>query len=237
MLNNKCCISGVCAALMLLGIEAHAAMAVIDVRAITQLRSQIQAMERQLQTAREHLSQAQAQYQAMTGNRGMDRLLSGTVRNYLPSDWAALSDTLENLSASYSALSSQLRSLMHSNAVLSDEQLGQLSPSMQQAIVQERQMTAMTQAIAREALARTSQRFTSIQQLIDTIPQATDEKAILDLNSRIAAEQAMLQNEHTKLHLLNQTLASEALARQQRARERAIADIGSFKRLPPLELP
>ncbi len=26
----------------------------------------------------------------MTGNRGMQQLLGGTVRNYLPSDWSAV---------------------------------------------------------------------------------------------------------------------------------------------------
>ena len=62
--------------------QAKAAMAVVDVDAIAQLATQID-------TLREQLVQAQAAYQAITGGRGMESLLAGTPRNYLPPDWAA----------------------------------------------------------------------------------------------------------------------------------------------------
>ena len=66
---------------------AHAQFAVIDVASVTQLISEVQTLEQQLATARSQLAQAQQEYQAMTGGRGMQQLLSGTVRNYLPGDW------------------------------------------------------------------------------------------------------------------------------------------------------
>ena len=53
-----------------------------------------------------------------------------------------------------------------------------------------------------------SDRFTSLQQLISAIGGATDQKASLDLNARIAAEQGMLQNEQTKLQVLYQVAQS-----------------------------
>jgi hypothetical protein len=61
----------------------RAQWAVIDVGAIAQLVEQVAAMYQQLETARNTLRQAEQQYRAMTGGRGMDRLLSGTDRNYL----------------------------------------------------------------------------------------------------------------------------------------------------------
>ena len=69
---------------------AHAQFAVIDVASLTQLVSEVQTLEQQLATARAQLSQAQAQFQAMTGDRGMEQLLAGISRNYLPADWSAL---------------------------------------------------------------------------------------------------------------------------------------------------
>jgi type IV secretion system protein VirB5 len=64
--------------------------------------------------------------------------------------------------------------------------------------------------------------------LIDAIGGATDQKAILELHARIAAEGAMLQNEHTKLADLYQGVQAQAWANAQRARELAIAGHGQF---------
>src|SRR6201982_1453390 len=74
---------------------AHAQFAVIDIAAVHQLVSQVQQLEQQLATARSQLTQAQAEYQAMTGSRGMQSLLGATVRNYLPSDWATVQGALK----------------------------------------------------------------------------------------------------------------------------------------------
>src|SRR6266853_3149237 len=71
---------------------AQAQFAVIDVASLTQLMSQVRTLEQQVATARNQLTQAQAEYQAITGARSMDQLLSGTARNYLPPDWAARSE-------------------------------------------------------------------------------------------------------------------------------------------------
>ena len=46
----------------------------------------------------------------------------------------------------------------------------------------------------------------------------------------------MLQNEGTKLDLLERTTHAEEAARQQRLREQAISDIGSLRTLPSLGL-
>ena len=59
---------------------AHAAMPVVDVRAIAQMIQEIRTLQDQLATARDHLAQARQTYQSMTGGRGMERLLSATER-------------------------------------------------------------------------------------------------------------------------------------------------------------
>ena len=72
--------------------------------------------------------------------------------------------------------------------------------------------------------------------MISAIGGASDQKAALDLGTRIAAEQAMLQNEQTKLQGLYQVAQSQEWARQQRVREQAIVDQGSLRQLPALGL-
>ena len=56
---------------------------------------------------------------------------------------------------------------------------------------------------------RTSSRFASIQELIDAIARALDQKGILELAARINAEQGMLQNEQTKLNVLSEAVQVE----------------------------
>jgi type IV secretion system protein VirB5 len=222
--------------LLLLTPTAHAQFAVIDVRAIAQLAQQVQTMRQQLDTARNQLTEARTTLEAMRGARGMEQLLAGTVRNYLPEDWAALDAVLNQRSAAYAGLSARVQAILNLNAVLSPAQLDALSPYEREQIEAARRMAAMLQALTRDALSSTSARFAALQQLIAAIRSAGDQKAILDLHARIAAEQGMLQNEQTKLDVLYQTAQAEEWARVQRSREQAIADIGSLRRLPSMGL-
>jgi type IV secretion system protein VirB5 len=215
---------------------AQAAWPVIDIGAIAQLLLQIQTLEKQLSTAKDHLTEARKQFESMTGGRGMERLLSGTARNYLPADWQQLSAVLNQASTTYHALSANVQSVINANAVLTAGQLSALAPAERDALESGRRSAAMLQVMAREALANTSNRFASIQQLIDAIPRATDQKAILDLQARIQAEQGMLANEQTKLNVLNQAAQAEELARRQRVREQALASVGSLRALPAMGL-
>jgi type IV secretion system protein VirB5 len=215
---------------------AHAQWAVIDVGAIAQLIQQALTMEQQLSTAKDQLTQAHDQYKAMTGGRGMEGLASGINRNYLPTDWNQLQSALQGTAGAYGALNAALSSLIQSNAVLSQAEVAKLSPAERDHLEAARRSAALLQVTSREALATTSKRFALIQSLISAISGAQDQKAILDLQARIAAEQGMLQNEQTKLNTLYQIAQSEQWAHEQRMREQAIADVGSFRDLPPLGL-
>ena len=96
------------AASVLVASSAQSMIPVVDIGAIAQLIQQIQTMAQQLTTLQSHLAQAQAAYAAITGPRGMERLLSGTVRNYLPPDWQSMMNVLQSASARYQALSASM---------------------------------------------------------------------------------------------------------------------------------
>jgi hypothetical protein len=209
---------------------ARAQWAVVDAPAIVQLIQQVQTMRQQLATAQNQLVSAQQALQAMTGDRGMERLLAGTPRNYLPANWTQVTGALQGQGAGgYGGLSADVQSAIAANAVLSPQALATLSPADQQQIAAARQWSAMQQALAHEALANSSSRFAALQSLIAAISTAADQKASLDLQARISAELGMLQNEQTKLQVLSQaTQAQESVLRQQ-ARERAIEEQGRFE--------
>lgn len=217
--------------LLLAAPAAHAQFAVIDVAALTQLVSQLQQLEQQLATARSQLAQTQAEFQAMTGSRGMQSLLRGTVRNYLPSDWATLQGVLQGSGAgstAYPTFSAELTRAIDTNAVLTTQQLATLPARAGQTLTTGRQSAALLQALTHEALANSSQRFTALQQLIDTIGSANDQKSILELEARIAAEGGMLENERTKLDDLYQSAQAEQWVNAQRTRELIVAGHGQF---------
>jgi type IV secretion system protein VirB5 len=225
-------------AVLLLGIapSAHAQWAVVDVGAIAQLIQQVRLIEQELQTAQNELSQAQQAYQSMTGSRGMQNLLGGINRNYLPSNWTQVLSALNGSGGPYGSLSSNIQTSMSANAVLTSSKIAAMSPAEQSLLQTQRQNAALLQATSQQALATTSSRFTSLQQLISTIGTATDPKAILDLQARIAAEHAMLVNDQTKLQVLYQAIQAQASALEQRSREQSLNDIGSLRSLPAMGL-
>ena len=221
-------LAGLLPALMIAAPSAHAQFAVIDIASVTQLIQQAQTLAQQLEAARQQIAQAQALYQSTTGNRGMEQLLSGVTRNYLPADWSQLSAAVQGGNGLAGGLAVDIRAAVAANAVLSAPQIAALSADEQAQIGSARRSVALLQALAQQALANSSSRFASIQQLIAAIPSATDQKGILDLQARINAEQGMLQNEQTKLQALYQAAQSQGAVAAQRAREQIIAGHGSF---------
>lgn len=216
---------------------AAAQWAVIDVSAIQQLLQQYEVLEQQLTTLRSQLTQAQQQYAALTGQRGMQQLLSGVDRNYLPESWTDLTAVMQGNSTTYGSLNASVQGLVAGNAVLSSQYLAGLSPAELSQLTTQRQLAALGQGITRTALDTTSARFSSLQQLINAIPTATDTKGALDLQARIAAEQAMLANEATKLEALKEALAAAQAALDEQRDEQAVAGIGSLRTLAPMGLP
>ena len=207
---------------------AHAQFAVIDVAAVTQLVTEVQNLEQALTVARDHLAEAQAELRSMTGDRGMEQLLAGTNRNYLPADWGQLTAALNDTSSAYAAVAAGIRQALAEDTVLTPQQLETLPPEGQQQLTEDRNTAALLQAVSRQALANSSSRFADLQQLINAIGTASDQKAILDLGARIGAEQVMLENERNKLAMLVAATEAQRWAQEERDRERAIDEQGVF---------
>jgi len=242
---NRIVITGLIGAMTLLGYctRASAQFVVIDPAAIVQeiqqlvqLEQQVETARQQLTTAQDQLTQARAHLAAITGTRNMQQLLSGINRNYLPGSTADLQAILSGSASAFRALGSQVEGAVRAAAVLSDAAVGQLNPAERDTLMEDRRRVALGQAMSEQALAAATDRFGKLQSLIDAIGSASDEKAVLDLQARIQAEQGMLANEALKDRLLAQSLAAQEAVRRQQVREQAVADIGSVRDLPPLGL-
>jgi type IV secretion system protein VirB5 len=119
-------------------------------------------------------------------------------------------------------------SALSADSVLTSARLASLPAATAAQLQVQRQNAALLQGLSRSALANSSTRFAALQQLIDALGRAADQKASLDLTARIAAENGMLQNEHTKDQVLYQGMQAEQWAAAERARELVVLGHGQF---------
>lgn len=208
---------------------AAAGIPVIDVAAIAQLIQQIAYWKQQIEGMT-------TQIKAITGTRGMQRLLplSDLARNYLPPEYAEMTRVIRGNSVTYYGLAEQIRAIIKANTVLSGNDVSALAPHQRSIVLQSREASAMLQMVTQQAQQSTSRRFGAMQQLINAIGSAGDSKAIQDLQGRIQAEQAMLTIEQTKLQALYQMAQAQELQKMQLTRESAVQQLGRQASLPPL---
>lgn len=83
--------------------------------------------------------------------------------------------------------------------------------------------TARDLALAEAINQSSDRRRDGLEQLRSALDTAPNARAVLDLEARISAEQALIQNEQIRLQGLTLTQAAEARLEEQRAREQAEA--------------
>jgi len=138
----------------------------------------------------------QAEYQAITGARSMEQLLSGTARNYLPPDWACAAEHVAGgRRRAYPALAADLSRALKAESVLSAGQAGGAVTGSQCATAGGNAgPQPCLQSLTHEALANSSSRFAALQQLIDAIaPRRGIRRRSSICRHALAAETSMLQ--------------------------------------------
>ena len=82
---------------------------------------------------------------------------------------------------------------------------------------------------ASRSLEQAQSRFTELSGLVRRVNTATDPKEVMDLNARIGADQAFLQNEVGKLQVLQQTAQANDALYQQKVKQMAVQSSGSLR--------
>lgn len=163
------------------------------------------------------IDQMKQQYESLTGSRGLGQIMNNpALRDYLPSDWQSVYDAVK--SGGYSGLSGRALSIYEGNkafdACTHFKVADQRTACEAQAV-----KSAQDKAFALDAYDKAKSRLTQIDQLMAKINDTPDPKAIAELQGRIAAEQAMIQNEQTKLQMYQMVAAAEDRLQEQRQRE------------------
>lgn len=170
---------------------------------LTQLLNQLEQMKAQLQTMRSQLDQAKEAYKSMTGSRGMGQLLGNQNYERIPTNWQQTLD-ITNGTGQYENISALANKILKTMGGIDPGVFSSVDQAYGQLAGDQARQAASYQAVQGTEYDDVAKRFGDLKQLIGKIDQAPDQKAILDLNARIGAQQVMLQNEQLKMLALAQ---------------------------------
>jgi type IV secretion system protein VirB5 len=170
--------------LFLIGIclsKIHAAgIPVFDASTFAQAVESISQLKKQVE-------QQKAQYSAMTGSRNMGTIMNDPkLRQGLPGDWQTIYDKVKRGEISGINVTALKGTLSSTNV---DQQ------RYYDTLASNKGMTMV-------AYDKTLDRLNNIEALMQRIDTTKDTKEAQDLMARVSAEQAMIQNEQTRLSLM-----------------------------------
>lgn len=215
------CKGGVAAtlAVMALGGVANAQEAVTNVDDIGIMitksawqAANIAKMAAQVEQEINAVNQLKAEYSALTGSRNLGEIFNNpALAQFVPNQWQGLYNGIKsgNLASITSALTS----------VQKDQNSGTYSQMTADVWNRQQQAPGVDEGLAQQAYQANIQRMQDIQSLLAQINVTQDPKAAADLGNRIAAEQAMIENEQAKLNLVSMMEKAEQEAQDAKARQ------------------
>lgn len=242
---KKHVLSGLLAA-SLLASTAHAGIPVTVVADVPSQMNQVQnyaqmlkeyaTLMEQLEQMKQQFAQMEKDYQSITGTRNLGQILNNPeFKQYLPDNWQQVYNSIRN--NGYKGLTGTAKALRDASKVF-DACASIQNPTKKQVCEASAVKPAQDQAFAVDAFKKSAQRTEQIEGLMKRINTTSDPKSIAELTARIQAEQAMLQNEQTKMEMyLASSKAEQAMLEQQEIEAEAkIWSSRTFgKKLEPLE--
>ena len=201
---------------------ASAQIPVTDVAMNTQtISNQVANIAKYVQMIQQYkvqIDQMKQQYDSLTGIRNMGEILNNpALKDYLPTEWKDVYDRVQ--SGGYSGLTVTDAAIRDANQLF-DACQG-MAGDNKKVCERAASKAAQDKAFATTAFDKAKDRLTQIEGLMRTINTTSDPKAIAELQGRIAAEQAAIQNEQTKLQLYAMVAQAEDRLIEQQQRENA----------------
>lgn len=201
--------------------QAHASgVPVVDALLNTQTQANqaanIAKYIEQIAQLKAQLDQMKQQYESITGSRNLGEILNNPAfQNYLPKEWQDVYAKVQN--GGYKGLTGSAAAIRDANALFdacktkagADKTLCERSAAK----------AAQDKAFAVEAFDKAKERWDQIAGLMRQINSTTDPKSIAELQARINAEGAAIQNEQTKMQLYALAAQAEDRLIQQQRRE------------------
>ncbi|MBK9949318.1 MAG: type IV secretion system protein [Nitrospira sp.] len=215
-----------CVAMALIGIVLTGSTAkteasgipVIDTANLVQSVLQALAWIQQFQQMHQQIVQADQQIHAIMGSRNMGSLLNNlTLAGVVPSDVNAVYHAIR--SGGVQGLTAAAQIIRHNRMLYNCEgKTGDALRICQNMLNQ----TPQSQAYYANTYQMLMGRMQQIRALTTRINQTEDAKEILELNGRIAAEQAQVSNDTNRIMTMKSMIEAEEKAAQQEHQERVL---------------
>ena len=195
------------------------------------MANQLSQLKQQYETMQQQYQQLQQTYNSISGIRNMGDIANNpALRKYLPSDYQQtlkLGTGVAN--GQYGGLDGAVNAMKQASKIMDIEETG-LDPESPagKAYQNGQNQAALNRVLAEEGFKQSGARIDDLQQLLNKVNNAPDEKDIQDLQARIQAEQVMLQNEQLRLASLAQVQQAQKDIANQQALEMRIQSIKSI---------
>lgn len=191
---------------------------VIDTANLVQSVLQALAWIQQFQQMHQQIVQADQQIHAIMGSRNMGSLLNNlTLAGVVPSDVNAVYHAIR--SGGVQGLTAAAQIIRHNRMLYNCEgKTGDALRICQNMLNQ----TPQSQAYYANTYQMLMGRMQQIRALTTRINQTEDAKEILELNGRIAAEQAQVSNDTNRIMTMKSMIEAEEKAAQQEHQERVL---------------
>ncbi len=191
---------------------------VIDTANLVQSIVQALAWIQQFQQMQQQILQAEQQINAIVGSRNMGSLMNNlTLAGVVPSDVNAVYHAIR--SGGVQGLTAAAQIIRHNRMIYNCEgKTGDALRICQNMLNQ----TPQSQAYYANTYQMLLGRMHQIRALTTRINQTEDEKGILELNGRIAAEQAQVSNDTNRILTMKSMIEAEEKAAQQEQQERVL---------------
>ena len=183
--------------------------------------SQVNQLKQQYETMQQQYQQLQQTYHSMSGIRNMGDIVNNpALRKYLPPDYQQVLKLGTGVTnGSYGTLDGAVNGMKQASKIL-DITETRIDPNSAtgKAYQDAQNQAAVNRVLAEESFRQSGARIDDLQQLLNKVNNAPDDKDIQDLQARIQAEQTLLQNEQIRLASLAQLAqAQRDIATQQAA--------------------
>jgi type IV secretion system protein VirB5 len=204
-------------------VPAHAQQVVYDPTSFAQMVKDARTAIEQLDSLKAQVQQGEELFASLNElsnvNAIADWLGLPEIRNPLP-DMATLRSAANGDLSALGDLAERADAIRRETRVYTPDAPSAAADALERSGARTARDLAIGEAVDRSATDRL-EGLETLRRALDTAPNA---RAVMDLNARLAAEQALIQNEQIRLQGLALTQAAEARLEDQRARERIAAE-------------
>lgn len=189
---------------------------VIDIANLIQTILQVLNDVTEIANQVQQIKQLQNQLNSMNGARGLGAVLNNpALKNYVPAQAYTVVNAVNT--SGYSGLSATAKALRDVGMIYNCMDLtGTARSACQAALAQPYQHKGLLQDAMKAAAGRLAQ----INGLMDQVNGTQDQKAVLEIQARIGAENALLAHEVSQIQMLQGMADSEERIARSRERER-----------------